>query len=95
MKKVDNYRNHIMDELNSAMEYAENYVVYKNTHPQWAQMYHEMSTHELTHAEYLRLIAQEAMDKISYIPEEDAESWKKCQRKHAEKVGVIKFMLSK
>ena len=41
MKKVDNYRDHIMEELDGAMEYAENYVVYKNTHPQWAQMYHE------------------------------------------------------
>lgn len=95
MKKVDNYRNHIMEELDGAMEYAENYVVYKNTHPQWAQMYHEMASQELTHADYLRKIAQEAMNDISYIPEEDAERWKECQRNHAEKAGIIKFMLSK
>ena len=95
MKKVDKYKDSIKEEIDGAMEYAENYIVYKNTNPQWASIYHEMALQELNHAENLRMIAQEAMNTISYIPEEDSEAWKKCQKKNAEKVGIVKFMLSK
>lgn len=95
MKYIKKRVDHIGEELGGAMEYAENYVVYKNTNPQWAQMYRDMALQELNHAENLRIIAQEAMDKVSYIPEDDAEMWKDKQRKHAEKKAMIKLLLSK
>ena len=95
MEVIVNHIDHIDEELNGAMEYAENYVVYKLTNPNWSQMYHDMSLQELTHAENLRVIAQEAMNKVSYIPESDAELWKDKQRQHAEKKAMIKLLLSK
>lgn len=94
MKVVKERIDQIKEEIDGAMEYAEMYVVYKNTNPQWAQMYYDMSMQELGHAENLRIIAQEAMDRISYIPEEDQEKWKSKQKKHAELKAMVKLLLT-
>lgn len=95
MKVIKERVDHIEEEIQGAMEYAENYIVYRNTKPQWAQMYHDMAVQELNHAENLRAIAQEAMDAYSFIPEEDAEMWKDKQRAHAEKKAMVKLLLTK
>jgi hypothetical protein len=58
------------------------------------QTYYDMSMQELNHAENLRVIAQEAMDRISYIPEKDQEKWKNKQKKHAEHKAMVKLLLT-
>lgn len=95
MKVVRDRVDHIDEELSGAMEYAEMYVVYKETKPQWAQKYYEMASQELQHAENLRAIAQDVMNSIAYIPESDDELWKDKQKQHAEKKAMVKLLLSK
>ena len=95
MQAIEERIDHIDEEIRGAMEYAEKYVVFKKTRPQWAQLYHDMAVQELNHAENLKDIAQEAMDEYSYIPEEDAEKWREKQKLHAEKKAMVKLLLTK
>lgn len=95
MKMVDRYIEYVNEEMDGAMQYAENYVIYKTEKPQWAQMFHDMSMQELTHADYLMSMAQESIDTFSYLPEEDKERWEHCRKHRAEKDAIVRFMLAK
>lgn len=95
MKTIHKMRCLIEDEVDSAMDYAEKYLEYKNSKPSWASMYSEMAKQELTHSEYLTTIATEAMSDIAWIPEEDKEAFDKCQKRAMEKNAMVKLMLSR
>lgn len=95
MKKIKRYICAIKDELEGAMEYAEKYICYKQTKPQWAKMYADMAAAELTHAHNLHTMGTEAMTELSWIPEKDKECWEHCIAKMAEKEAMVKLMLSK
>ena len=95
MKTIHKMRCEIEDEAESAMNYAEKYLEYKNSKPNWATMYSEMAKQELTHADYLLTIAKEAMSGIAWIPEEDKEAFDKCQKRALEKSAMTKLMLSR
>ena len=95
MRKVEKWIKHIEDEIHGALSYAEKYVFFKNSKPQWASMYSEMAMQELNHAENLRMIGQAMMDELAWVPEEDTQAWENSIYKAAEKVALVKMMLSK
>lgn len=95
MKAVEKYIDHIREEVHDAMDYAEKYVIFKNTRPQFARMYHEMAENELTHSEYLRQIGQTMMDEYAYKPNEDVDNWNSCVKMMAEQSAIVRLMLSK
>lgn len=95
MKKVDKYVDGICDELHGAMCYAEKYIEYKNTNPQWARMYSEMANNELSHADNLKTIGEADITALSWISDDDKEKWEKCMTKFADKYALVKLMLSK
>lgn len=95
MKKVEHYKNMLMEEVEGAKMYAEYYIAYKNTSPQWAKMFASMARDELQHANYIETISQEAVSKMAWVPEEDQEKWERCLKKKAETVALVELMLSK
>lgn len=96
MKKVQEYIDHIKDEIGSAYDYAEKYVELKTSNPQWAKMYHDMSTQELIHAQNFKTMGESVYEgiKSNYMPEDTQERWERCLRKYTDKVARIKVMLS-
>lgn len=95
MKKIHKMINHIKEELCGACEYAEKYIIYKNTKPEWSKMFSQMAEDELDHANALYEMGDEWASTISYVPEEDKEAWEKCKAKMAEKVAEVRLLLSK
>lgn len=95
MKKVEKMICHIMDEVCGAIDYAEKYLLYQNTHPEWSKLYAKMAQEELDHADNLHTMYQEKIDQINWMPEEAKEEWEKCVRKASEKSAMVKLMLSK
>lgn len=95
MKKVKKYIHDIHDELHGANEYAENYIIYKETRPSWSRMYEEMARAELQHAENLKTMGQEFIDGMSYIHADCADEWDDCIRHFSEKAALVRLMLSK
>lgn len=83
------------DELNGAVEYAEYYIIYKTSKPQWAKMYQKMADDELTHAEYARTMAQEFADGLSWMSEHDKDCWKNAISHYADMVAKAQVMLEK
>ena len=54
MTRIKKLADEIMDELNSAKEYAEEYLSFKaKDNGQWANRYKEMAQDELKHASYI------------------------------------------
>jgi len=95
MKKIEKMIDHIKDEIKGAFAYAEKYVIYKNTKPEWARTYADMATDELDHAQELHSMYDEWMTTLSYIPEDDKEAWEHCGAMMAEKVAEVRLLLSK
>lgn len=95
MRKIEHYIDEIKEETCGAMEYAEKYLEYKNSNPQWSRMYSEMAEQELNHAEYLRTIGQGIMDALPWVSEDCKEAWEKCGAKMSEKAAMTRLMLSK
>lgn len=95
MKKLKKMIHNINDELNSAEDYAEKYVMYKNTNPGWASLYSEMAVDELSHADALHRITDDFASKLAYITENDKECWDKCVKRIAETTSSVKLLLSK
>lgn len=85
----------MVDELEGAQKYAEKYIYYANSKPEWAKMYSEMAKQELHHADMLHKIYQEAYDDMRWVSEEDAEMWEKCIDHKAEVAALVELMLSK
>ena len=86
MKKINKMIKHIKEEVCGACEYAEKYIIYKNTKPEWSRLFAEMSTDEMEHATSLHKMGDEWMKEVSYIPEDDKEAWEHCGAMLAEKI---------
>lgn len=93
--KVEKMKYCMVDELEGAQKYAEKYIYYANSKPEWAKMYSEMAKQELHHADMLHKIYQEAYDDMRWVSEEDAEMWEKCIDHKAEVTALVELMLSK
>lgn len=96
MKKIQEYIDHIKEEVDDAHNYAEKYVELKTSNPQWGKMYHDMSTQELVHAQNFKTMGESVYNdiKATYMPEATHEQWEKCLRKYADKVARTKMMLN-
>lgn len=98
MTKIKKLADEIMDELESAKEYAEEYLSYKaKDNGTWANRYKEMSNDELKHAGYLhdRVVEEiEELRKVYTPPQEMLEKWDADHKKYVEKAAWIKQMLT-
>ena len=98
MTKIKKLADEIMDELDSAKEYAEEYLTYKaKENSTWANRYKEMATDELKHADYIhdRAISEiEELKKVYAPPQEMLEQWDADHKKYIEKAAWIKQMLT-
>ena len=95
MKKVERMRDCLKEELDGAQKYAEKYIYFANTKPEWAKMYSEMARQELKHADMLHTIYQQAFDDMRWVSDEDREMWEKCIDHKAEVTALVELMLSK
>lgn len=95
MTMLQRYADWLCDELESAMEYAEYYIIFKNSKPNYAKMYKEMASAEVQHAEYIRQMTQDFADGLSYISENDKECWTKLLQKQVDVEQKVQIMLSK
>lgn len=95
MKRTEKAIKEIHEELHGACKYAENYLFFADSHPDWAKMYHEMALQELGHAEALYKIGTAMMHELKWVSEQDQEDWEELAGKLAEKTAWIKMMLSK
>ena len=95
MTKIDRYIETINEELDGAKMYAEFFIEYQKKNPNWSRMFSEMATQELTHAEYIKTMAEEFAEGLPWMPEEAKDKWEHCMRHYGEKVAVVKLMLSK
>ena len=88
----------IADELDSAKEYAEDYLTFKaKENSTWANRYKEMANDELKHADYLhdRAVAEiEDLRKVYTPPQDMLDKWDSDHRKFIEKTAWVKQMLS-
>lgn len=103
MTRIKKLADQIMDELDSAREYAEDYLTFKakgdlsKEYPEWAMRYKEMATDELKHALYIhdRAVAEiEELKKVMTPPEDMLQRWEHEHREYIEKAAWIKQMLS-
>lgn len=95
MKMIERYIDSMCEELDGAKEYAEYYIIYKNAKPSWAKMYSKMAEDELTHADFVRVMAQEFVDGLTYVSEKDREYWKEAVGYFGDVTATAKLMLSK
>lgn len=95
MKIVHNIICGIKEEIHGAMSYAERYLEYKASKPDWAKRFAEMAQQELVHADYLGQIGQEKISALPWMSEDDKDAWEHCNSRVAEKTAVVKLMLSK
>ena len=88
----------IMEELDSAKEYAEEYLTFKaKGDGSWASRYKTMSEQELQHASYIhdRAVAEiDELRKVYTPPEEMMQKWEHDHREYIEKAAWIKQMLT-
>lgn len=88
----------IADELDSAKEYAEDYLTFKaKENSTWANRYKEMANDELKHADYLhdRAVAEiEELRKVYTPPQDMLDKWDSDHRKFIEKTAWVKQMLA-
>ena len=95
MKRMDKAIKEVEDELHGACKYAENYLFFANTHPEWAKTYHQMATEELNHAENMYNIGTAMSQELKWVSDEDQKNWNDLSTKLAEKTAWIRLMLSK
>jgi hypothetical protein len=98
MKYIKKLVDAIDEEIESAKEYAEQYVELKAKNDmQKASKYKEMANDELKHATYEHeFVAKEIEDvgKVYTPPVEMQEAWDKAHKEYVEKVAWIKQMLA-
>lgn len=98
MTKIKKLADEIMDELESAKEYAEEYLSYKaKDNGTWANRYKEMASDELKHADYLHERAGGEIEELrkAYTPPQDMlEKWEADHKRYIEKAAWIKQMLA-
>ena len=95
MKKIDNMRCHLDDEVKGAKKYAEKYIFYANSNPGWAETYARMAKQEVEHAKNLHKMYQESVDEMRWVPDDALEEWEHCVNKMTETVALVEMMLSK
>lgn len=93
MKYIDDLIEEISEELNGAMEYYEESIIYKaKGNTTRASQYHDMAKQELNHAAILRDYAiqdVDALKRVNGLTEEDREHWEKCLKKLTERHSII------
>lgn len=95
MTMLQRYSDWMCDELESALQYAEYYIIFKTSKPQWSKMYREMASAEIQHADYIRQMTQEFADELSWISDNDKECWQHMIQKQATIEQKVQIMLSK
>ena len=98
MTRIKKLADEIMDELNSAKEYAEEYLSFKaKDNGQWANRYKEMAQDELKHASYIHDRAVQEIEELRkvYTPPQDMlDKWDHEHKEYVEKAAWIKQMLT-
>ena len=95
MEKVKKMECHLHDEAHGAQKYAEKYIFYADSKPEWAKIYAEMAKQEAQHARNLHKIYQESVDEMRWIPEDAKQEWEHCVNKTMETLALVELMLSK
>lgn len=95
MEKVNRMMCHIKDEADGAKKYAEKYIFYADTKPEWARMYADMARQEMQHAKNLHKMYQESVDEMRWVPEKSLEDWEHCVAEMSEILALVDLMLSK
>ena len=97
MTRIKNLANEIKDELCSAKEYAEDYLIYKAKNDSgWANRYREMAMDELKHADYIheRVVGEiEELRQTYTPPEKMLKKWDDDHKEYIEKAAWIRQML--
>lgn len=94
MKRMEKAIKEVHEELHGACKYAENYIFFANSHPEWAKMYHDMAMQELDHASMDYRIGTEMMNELKWVDEDSKAAWQELGNKLAEKTAWVKLMLS-
>ena len=98
MTRIKNLADQMKEEVESAKDYAEEYLTFKaKDNSMWANRYKEMAQDELKHANYLHERAVAEIDELSKVytpPTEMMEKWEHSHKEFIEKVAWIKQMLT-
>lgn len=99
MKKLEKHLDHIREELEGAIEYAEDCIGEKmKGNATKAQKFREMAMQEMQHAaNWYEWTEQYCSDLTAIMPlsAEDMEEWDKCKRHYADKIAIVKYMLDR
>lgn len=97
MKLVEKYIDHICEEVEGAMDYAEKYIEYKaKGESSRASRYRDMASDELGHAAAVRDMAHQDIQRIQAIMPlaiDDEEMWKAAVKRSDEKMAIVKQMI--
>lgn len=96
MRVIKELVDHIKDEVEGAMEYANKYAEYKVLGSPRASTYRQMAYDELSHADKIHEFAVEEIQKARAVmtpPAEMEEKWNHEHKKFIEDVAKIKMIL--
>lgn len=98
MKYIDEMIEKVEDEIEGAMEYAEEYIVHRAAgNMTRASQYREMALQEHNHATILRDYAiqdVEDIKRVHQLSEEEDQHWHHCMRRITEKLAMVKTLLA-
>ena len=98
MTRIKHLTDQIKDELESAKDYAEEYLTYKaKGNSEWAARYKDMATDELKHAGYIHDRVVSEIDQLKAVmtpPEDMLDRWNHEHREYIEKAAWIRQMLA-
>lgn len=95
MDKIKKMKCHLADEAKGAKKYAEKYIFYVDSKPEWASIYATMSRQEAEHARYLHKMYQESVNEMRWVPDEALKEWEHCVAEMSETLALAEVMLSK
>jgi hypothetical protein len=99
MTEIKNLAEEIIEEVESAKDYAERYVGSKaEKDMEWARRYKEMTEDELKHAKYLHELVVSKIEAYSAVydiaaPVRMVEAWEACHKKYVELAAWVRQML--
>lgn len=98
MTKIKEFADEIVEELESAKEYAEEYLTLKTQdNGTWANRYKEMAQEELKHAGYIHdraVVEIENLRKVYTPPQDMLDKWDADHKRYIEKAAWIRQMLA-
>ena len=98
MRKIQKWVEQINDELESAKEYAECYLMHKSEgETTWANRFKVMADDELKHATVIHDLAVEKIKKLREFytpPVYMEEKWNQSHKEYVEKAAWVRQMLS-